>query len=114
MNLAILGGDVVASCDGGGGRRAQQLLGGNWDPYPIDMSFQPPCMVLSHIGLAQPGKITRVRPLLPCTRPRPRPPTHQQTGAPSATSSLSAAATQGPHAASLLPHRADAVVGIAI
>ena len=41
--------------------RAAQLLGGNWEPYPIDMTFQPPCMVLSTIGLAQPGKILRVR-----------------------------------------------------
>lgn len=24
---------------------AQQLLSGQWDPYPIDMGFQPPCMV---------------------------------------------------------------------
>jgi hypothetical protein len=24
---------------------AQQLLSGQWDPYPIDMAFQPPCMV---------------------------------------------------------------------
>lgn len=36
----------------------QKLLGGRWDPYPIDMSFQPPCMVLSTIGLMQPGKIS--------------------------------------------------------
>lgn len=36
-----------------------KLLGGNWDPYPIDMSFETPCMVLSLIGLAQPGKIER-------------------------------------------------------
>ena len=41
--------------------RAAQLLSGNWEPYPIDMVFQPPCMVLSTIGLAQPGKIQRVR-----------------------------------------------------
>ena len=27
------------------------LLGGNWEPYPIEMSFQPPCMVLSTIGM---------------------------------------------------------------
>lgn len=40
--------------------KAAQLLGGNWEPYPIDMSFQPPCGVLSTIGLAQPGKIQRV------------------------------------------------------
>ncbi|GIL85233.1 hypothetical protein Vretimale_10723 [Volvox reticuliferus] len=36
-----------------------KLLSGYWDPYPIDMAFQPPCMVLSMIGLAQPGKIMR-------------------------------------------------------
>jgi hypothetical protein len=24
---------------------AQQALSGMWDPYPIDMAFQPPCMV---------------------------------------------------------------------
>lgn len=29
---------------------ASQLLGGNWEPYPIDMQFAPPCMVLSTIG----------------------------------------------------------------
>jgi chlorophyllide a oxygenase len=28
---------------------------GNWAPYPIDMSFEPPCCVISHIGLAQAG-----------------------------------------------------------
>ncbi|KAK9829387.1 hypothetical protein WJX72_005532 [[Myrmecia] bisecta] len=39
--------------------KAARLLGGNWEPYPIDMSFEPPCMVLSTIGLAQPGKIER-------------------------------------------------------
>ena len=33
---------------------AARLLGGNWEPYPIDMSFEPPCMVLSTIG-ASPG-----------------------------------------------------------
>eukprot|EP01025_Chloroclados_australasicus_P028230 TRINITY_DN27996_c1_g1_i1.p1 TRINITY_DN27996_c1_g1~~TRINITY_DN27996_c1_g1_i1.p1 ORF type:complete len:476 (-),score=17.32 TRINITY_DN27996_c1_g1_i1:418-1845(-) len=36
-----------------------KMLGGEWDPYPIDMSFEPPCIVLSTIGLAQPGKILR-------------------------------------------------------
>ena len=46
--------------------QAAQLLGGNWEPYPIDMSFQPPCMVLSTIGLAQPGKIQMVSPCLTC------------------------------------------------
>ena len=30
--------------------QAQQLLAGHWEPYPIDMSFEPPCMVLSTIG----------------------------------------------------------------
>ena len=38
---------------------AAQLLGGSWQPYPIDMAFAPPVMVLSTIGLAQPGKIER-------------------------------------------------------
>lgn len=47
---------------------AQQLLSGNWDPYPIDMSFQPPCMVLSTIGLAQPGKIMRGKRAGECER----------------------------------------------
>jgi len=36
-----------------------EKLGGNWDPYPIDMSFLPPVMTLSTIGLNQPGKIER-------------------------------------------------------
>ncbi|KAK9816649.1 hypothetical protein WJX72_003294 [[Myrmecia] bisecta] len=39
--------------------KAARLLGGNWDPYPIDMSFEPPCCVVSLIGLSQPGKIKR-------------------------------------------------------
>jgi len=39
--------------------RTARMLAGNWEPYPIDMSFEPPCMVLSTIGLAQPGKIER-------------------------------------------------------
>eukprot|EP00976_Prorocentrum_cordatum_P010141 203298-Prorocentrum_minimum.AAC.2 len=34
-------------------------LAGNWDPYPIDMSFLPPVMTFSTIGLNQPGKIER-------------------------------------------------------
>ncbi|KXZ55126.1 hypothetical protein GPECTOR_3g278 [Gonium pectorale] len=38
---------------------ANKVLSGAWDPYPIDMAFQPPCMVISLIGLAQPGKIMR-------------------------------------------------------
>ena len=36
-----------------------QVLSGSWQPYPIDMSFEPPCMVFSTIGLKQPGKIER-------------------------------------------------------
>eukprot|EP00803_Ostreobium_quekettii_P003076 evm.model.scf_491EXC.1 EVM.evm.TU.scf_491EXC.1 scf_491EXC:6794-10890(-) len=39
--------------------RTSQMLAGNWEPYPIDMAFEPPCIVLSTIGLAQPGKIER-------------------------------------------------------
>lgn len=39
--------------------KAAEYLGGNWEPYPIDMTFQPPCCVQSTIGLAQPGKILR-------------------------------------------------------
>jgi chlorophyllide a oxygenase len=35
------------------------MLGGHWHPYPIDMSFAPPCMTLSTIGLSQPGKIEK-------------------------------------------------------
>lgn len=37
----------------------QEKLGGHWDPYPIDMSFLPPVMTFSTIGLNQPGKIER-------------------------------------------------------
>ncbi|KAH7421330.1 hypothetical protein KP509_13G051300 [Ceratopteris richardii] len=32
-------------------------LQGYWDPYPIDMEFQPPCMVKSTIGISKPGKL---------------------------------------------------------
>lgn len=32
-------------------------LQGYWDPYPIDMEFQPPCMVRSTIGISKPGKL---------------------------------------------------------
>lgn len=32
-------------------------LQGYWDPYPIDMAFQPPCIVLSTIGISKPGKL---------------------------------------------------------
>ncbi|GMH40354.1 hypothetical protein BSKO_08258 [Bryopsis sp. KO-2023] len=39
--------------------KANQMLSGNWEPYPIDMAFEPPCMVLSTIGLARPGQVER-------------------------------------------------------
>ncbi|CAM8945587.1 unnamed protein product [Rhodiola kirilowii] len=32
-------------------------LQGYWDPYPIDMEFKPPCMVLSTIGISKPGTL---------------------------------------------------------
>ncbi|KAG4963245.1 hypothetical protein AAZX31_14G135000 [Glycine max] len=32
-------------------------LQGYWDPYPIDMEFRPPCMVLSTIGISKPGRL---------------------------------------------------------
>jgi len=35
---------------------AKQSLSGSWDPYPIDMAFDIPCMVKSTIGLVQVGK----------------------------------------------------------
>lgn len=34
---------------------AARMLGGSWEPYPIDMSFEPPCMVLSTIGARPAG-----------------------------------------------------------
>jgi chlorophyllide a oxygenase len=48
--------------------QASRLLSGQWDPYPIDMSFEPPCCVLSTIGLAQPGKIVRGAQAKDCQR----------------------------------------------
>lgn len=47
---------------------ASRLLGGRWDPYPIDMSFEPPCMVVSTIGLAQPGMIEVGSRAIDCQR----------------------------------------------
>lgn len=38
---------------------ATKLLSGNWDPYPINMAFMPPCITVSMIGLSQPGQIRR-------------------------------------------------------
>ena len=43
---------------------AAKLLGGNWEPYPIDMAFEPPCMVLSTIGAAPAGLQDPLRPPL--------------------------------------------------
>jgi len=39
--------------------RMVSILSGEWDPYPIDMSFEPPCMTLSLIGLQKPGQVAR-------------------------------------------------------
>eukprot|EP00890_Picochlorum_soloecismus_P006815 jgi/Picsp_1/959/NSC_04443-R1_chlorophyll a oxygenase len=39
--------------------KAAEALSGAWHPYPIDMEFRPPCVTVSTIGLAQPGKIER-------------------------------------------------------
>jgi len=41
-------GSWLAAASGGGSR-------GSWNPYPIDMAFEPPCCAVSHIGLAQAG-----------------------------------------------------------
>jgi len=38
---------------------ANKMLSGSWDPYPIDMAFDIPCMVNSKIGLIQVGKAAR-------------------------------------------------------
>ncbi|XP_010243855.1 PREDICTED: chlorophyllide a oxygenase, chloroplastic-like isoform X2 [Nelumbo nucifera] len=32
-------------------------LQGYWDPYPINMEFRPPCMVISTIAISKPGKL---------------------------------------------------------
>lgn len=41
---------------------ANKLLSGQWDPYPIDMAFQPPCMVREQQGgkVSQCGLLLRV------------------------------------------------------
>ncbi|GFR39736.1 hypothetical protein Agub_g218 [Astrephomene gubernaculifera] len=36
---------------------ANKVLSGYWDPYPINMAFQPPCVTISMIGLDKPGKV---------------------------------------------------------
>ena len=33
--------------------------GGAWDSYPVDLTFEPPCMVVSTIGLEKPGSLER-------------------------------------------------------
>jgi len=48
--------------------KMQDVLGGNWEPYPIDMSFEPPCCVLSTIGLEQPGKLQEGMRAETCTK----------------------------------------------
>jgi hypothetical protein len=40
--------------------KAARMLSGRWDPYPISMTFEPPCMTISIIGLTQPGSIAAV------------------------------------------------------
>lgn len=39
--------------------KALELLSGHWSPYPIDVSFAPPCMAISTIGLSRPSKVDR-------------------------------------------------------
>ncbi len=41
---------------------------GSWAPYPIDMSFEPPCCVVSHVGLAQAGAAGSGAQFVPGTR----------------------------------------------
>ena len=41
---------------------------GSWAPYPIDMAFEPPCCVISHVGLAQPGAAGSGAQFVPGTR----------------------------------------------
>jgi hypothetical protein len=40
--------------------KAAHMLSGYWEPYPISMTFEPPCMTISIIGLSQPGSIAAV------------------------------------------------------
>ncbi len=51
---------------------AARMLGGNWEPYPIDMAFEPPCMVLSTIGAPPPLLSFLVRGVWSSVRPQPR------------------------------------------
>jgi chlorophyllide a oxygenase len=38
---------------------AGKMMAGDWDPYPIRMGFEPPCITISTIGLKRPGGIER-------------------------------------------------------
>lgn len=38
---------------------AGKMMAGDWDPYPIRMGFEPPCITVSTIGLKRPGGIER-------------------------------------------------------
>jgi len=47
--------DMATFLSGRSGGGAGYSAEGSWKPYPIDMKFITPCMVDSHIGMAQPG-----------------------------------------------------------
>jgi len=46
--------------------QAGKMLSGNWNPYPIDMAFNPPCMTASLIGLSKPGQLSAGARALDC------------------------------------------------
>jgi chlorophyllide a oxygenase len=46
--------------------QAGKMLSGNWNPYPIDMAFNPPCMTASLIGLSKPGELSSGARALDC------------------------------------------------
>ncbi|KAH7622922.1 putative Chlorophyllide a oxygenase, chloroplastic [Nannochloris sp. 'desiccata'] len=46
--------------------QAGKMLSGNWNPYPIDMAFNPPCMTASLIGLSKPGQLSSGARALDC------------------------------------------------
>ena len=43
---------------------ASKMLSGNWDPYPIDMAFQPPCMVRNLVESWQRIEVGRIHSML--------------------------------------------------
>ena len=47
--------DMATFLSGRSGSGIGYSAEGSWKPYPIDMKFITPCMVDSHIGMAQPG-----------------------------------------------------------